>query len=83
MSEGADRSASWQTAAILAMIAEVNRDTTKRREPYTAADMMPRLGRDRRGDRLKPYVRHPEQRAAEAQMGWDVLRSWAEQGKKG
>ncbi len=41
MAEGRQRSEWTQTAALLAMTAEINRDRRKRSEPYTVADFDP------------------------------------------
>lgn len=55
---------------VVAMLANVNRDTKKRREPFTAADFMPALADERR--RLtplpKPMSREERSRAIDRML---------------
>ena len=43
----------WRSAEIVTMLANVNRDSSKRKEPYKVTEFLPRFG-ERSADELKP-----------------------------
>jgi Protein of unknown function (DUF4035) len=39
-----DRRADWLAAMVMALLANINRDTKRKRQPYTAKDFLPQFG---------------------------------------
>lgn len=45
----------WRTASVVAMLAEVNRDTKKRSKPYRASEFVPPMFRRPVAKVIRPY----------------------------